>query len=110
MEAELTVPPTIRKTVQWLYDNDFVVIDFSEDPRLFSSPEPSYIVIMSEPDDLVHESKRLLQLLRTKHVRVEPLDTSEFSPVVSAIYDPVDETALIELLNVNDSVLFTMVN
>jgi len=58
------------------------------------------------PDDLVKETERLYAMLSEKGVIIEPMSDDPKVPAIEGSYDPSDETAVISLFGVDDSVLF----
>lgn len=100
--------PGIARTVAWLNGNGFETCDSGDGvTHDFACDRPyPYVVVRVEPWQLRTRADALLNLLRSKVTVEELREDSEGAVSVTATYDPTNQLALIEILNVTDAKLF----
>lgn len=106
------VRPGIRLTVEWLATHGFEVEESgdgkSADPEDAEVPYVSMRVTNSEA--LVSESRRLYTLLASRGIRVTADLDDDVSPCLYAAFEPASDHAVIDLVNVDDDLLFRSVS
>lgn len=98
--------PGIRRVVALLNVNGFETTD-SGDGKTHDHPcdrDYAYVVIRTEVSRLANESDRLVALMAGAGVKVGPSNDRD-EPCIEASFDPVDRTALIQLMHVDDELL-----
>jgi hypothetical protein len=90
----------ITQTVKWLRANGFNVCDAGDGGA--SDMCSAYVHMHAQPEELVHEAKRLLKLLMAKGIQVSAFDpeTLDGGPNIQAHYDPAGNTAELAMFNV----------
>ena len=98
--------PGIKRTVCWLWCHNFLTCDSGdgETHEYECDREVAYVVMTVHPGILITEADRLLQLLRSVGVEVEPVSDGD-GVVIQATYDPANQTAVLELFGFKDSML-----
>lgn len=104
--GEIPLNPKIRKTVDLLRSLRFKTVDSGdgETHACGCDRDYAYVCIAVAPSKLVTETKRLIRELEKKGVEFSPMGT-ENKPQIQASFDPVDNTALIDVMYVNDDAL-----
>lgn len=101
--------PGIRQTVKWLRDNGFQTTD-SGDGKTgdceCDHPYPYVAMTVTNPDRLISETLRLVDLLNDQGITIEAMTEENVTPVVQASYDAGDGYAVIFMANVDDAKLF----
>lgn len=94
--------PGIVKTVEWLQSLGFKTTDSGdgethdyECDRLYP-----YVVMACHPNVLIDNCKYLQSQLSTKNIQIYPVGGDR--PCIQGSFDPADQTAVIELMNVKD--------
>ena len=95
--------PGIIKFVKLLNDNGFITCDSGdgETHDFECDRDIPYVVIKSSPDNLVQESHRLLDLLKSLSIDVQQCNVDSL-PAIQASYDPINRLAFIDVTNVSD--------
>lgn len=105
-ETPTSFNPGIARTVTWLIEQGFTVMDAGDETHVCDCGRDYPFVILSiMTHQLLTETDRLVNLLRKKGVRLHPLNDEKL-PCVQGSYDPGDECALIDLQFVDDKLLF----
>jgi hypothetical protein len=109
--------PGVRNLVRWLRhpDHCFYTTDsgdgvskFKDDPDYAALPYPHVVIVVDDHSELCREADRLRQLLWIDHgIEAKPMGPEDdfCEPNIQATYDPTDGTAVIILVNVDDSML-----
>lgn len=97
----------IRKTVELLFDCGFDPIQkrISHHPK---DPSLPYIQIHCVPSELIDQTLRLVKLLKAQGIKVHPIGSSELginNVFIQATFDPANNTAIIDLMNLHDELL-----
>ena len=95
----------IRRTVEWLNEKGFETCD-SGDGRTHlyeCDRDYPYVVMRVKPERMVIRALFLQDLLKAEGVELSPIG---LEPCVQASYDPVNQTAFLDLMNVDDTLLF----
>lgn len=104
----MSINSGIQKTVQWLNDNGFPTCDSGDGKtRDFECDrEGAYVVIqLINPASLTYEADRLMWLLQSKGIFLNPISMDN-TPCIQASYDPANRQAFIDLMFVDDAMLF----
>lgn len=99
--------PGIRKTVAFLNERGFETTDSGDGKThdFACDRDHPYVVIKTEPGALVFDARLLLSVLGEAGVQFHPIGP-EPGPSIQATFDPADGTAFIDLLCVDDELLF----
>ena len=105
--------PGIRKTVEWLVDMGFETTDSGDgkhkgqwlgEADYMSQPN---VFMQTTKNDLIEEADRLHKLLIFHHrIILDEATHDQQGPHVQALFDPSDDSAIIALYNIDDSMLF----
>ena len=94
----------IRETVRILNEYGFETCDSgdgSKYPEMECARDHAHVSIIVTPEELVDETDRLLNILDMLGVKVGPIG-DENCAWIQASYDPVGETAILEVLHLTD--------
>lgn len=102
----MSLNPGIRKLVALLNANGFVTVDSGDGVTHDHDcdREYAYVVCQTEPDLLLRETDGLVALM-AKHGVSVMAQSEDGTPCIQATYDPIDGSALIDLMNVTDAML-----
>lgn len=106
------VRPGIRLTVEWLESHGFDVEESGDgksgDPEDVDVPYVSMKV--ADSSTLIVESRRLYSLLSSRGIRITTDLDDDVSPCLYAAFEPSSDHAVIDLVNVDDDLLFRSVS
>jgi hypothetical protein len=99
--------PGIRETVRFLRDAGFHTCDSGDGVthEFECDRDYPYVTIQVAPEDLVKEARRLRDLLLERGVPLDAIGPEYDMASIQASYDPFNETALLDLIGVDDALL-----
>jgi len=100
--------PGIRRTVVFLNMNGFETCDSGDGKTHDFECDRSfpYVVVHVAAEKLVEECRRLKELLSANGLEVQEQSPEEGSPAIQGTYDPGNDIAFIDLMGVDDAMLF----
>lgn len=112
MDAPEVLQPGIKMTVEWLRANGFDVKESGDGKT--SVEEDSNIAYASmevkPSENLVSETRRLVSLLHERGIRISDDLEDDVSPFVYAAFEPALNQAVIDMCNIDDSLMFKMLS
>lgn len=103
---EIHINPNIVRMVALLQENGFKTCD-SGDGKTHAAAcdrDYGYVSMSSTPEVLISESARLVQVLEAAGVKVHEVNPNDL-PCIQSSYDPVNNSAYIDLMFVTDDLL-----
>lgn len=105
---DVSVTPGVRRVVEILRARMFSTVDSgdgkSNGEMDCALPWPN-VSIQVHPSIMIMEAHRLKRLMNEYGVALCPMSNDPTLPSIQATYDPTDETAMITLVGVDDSLL-----
>lgn len=94
--------PKIKATVEWLRQNGFNTTDSGDgETHDFECDQNiPYVHMVVKPEVLIYETRRLVNWLTEKGVKLEPQNETGKAQTVEACFSPLDGIATISLYNV----------
>lgn len=94
--------PGIVKTVEWLQSKGFDTRDSGDgETHDYECDLPfPYVHMVTEPETLVSEARRLQAELKSIGIELEPLDEYGEAKAIETSFNPVTNLAIISLFNV----------
>jgi hypothetical protein len=96
--------PGIVRTVAWLNELGFKTCDSGGKTHEYECDRDHAYVVIEVANGLFGETHRLVEELKAKGVLVQPIGSS--GPCIQASYDPANRLMFIDLMNVDDALLF----